>query len=76
VCSAGLRVGALSNLCVGDLRKIEEYGIYEITVYAGEPESYKTYCSVECAAAIDSYLESRKRIEREKMTYLDKRSNN
>jgi site-specific recombinase XerD len=59
-CSAGLRAGGIPYLKVGHLRKIPEHGIYEITVYAGTDDEYITYCSVECAAAIDSYLEFRK----------------
>ena len=60
-CSSGLRRGAVSELKYGDLRWIEEYGIYEITVYKGFKEEYKTYCSLECASAINSYLDYRKR---------------
>jgi hypothetical protein len=43
------------------LKYIEEYRIYEITVYKGFPEEYKTYCSLECAAAIKGYLQYRER---------------
>jgi site-specific recombinase XerD len=60
MCSAGLRVDALPYLSVGDLVKIEKYNLYEITVYKGEREGYKTYCTPECAAAIDTYLEYRR----------------
>lgn len=65
MCSAGLRLGALPYLSVGNLRKIFlpsfQKHIYEITVYAGEPESYKTYCTFECADVIDSYLQFRQK---------------
>jgi integrase len=65
MCSAGLRVGAIPSLNVGHLKKIDissndNQHIYEITVYANEPEQYKSYCTFECAQAIDSYLEYRK----------------
>jgi site-specific recombinase XerD len=59
MCSAGLRIGGLPGLNVGHLRKIKKYNIYELTVYAGEPEEYKTFCSVECAESIDEYLQYR-----------------
>jgi site-specific recombinase XerC len=60
---AGLR-GGIADLSVGDLQKISlpntGQTIYEITVYRGFDEQYETLCSVETAAAIDSYLEYRK----------------
>jgi site-specific recombinase XerD len=61
MCSAGLRVGGLTSLSVGDLSKIEKYNIYQITVTnnKGRPP-YITFCSPECAAAIDTYLQFRK----------------
>ncbi|HEU4822559.1 MAG TPA: hypothetical protein VFS97_03975 [Nitrososphaeraceae archaeon] len=80
--STGMRRGAMAELKHGDLRYIEQYGIYEIKVYAGQtdlikdretgkvigekrkmdPEhTYLTYCSSECANAIRSYLDFRKR---------------
>ena len=48
-------------MLVGDLKYIEQSGIYEIAVYRGFPEEHKTYCTLECAAAIRSYLDFRKR---------------
>lgn len=59
--SAGLRVGSLPSLKIRNLERIDKYSIYKITVYEGEPEEYITYCSFECAAEIDSYLEYRQR---------------
>lgn len=35
--------------------------IYKITVYKNDPEEYITFCSPECAKAVDDYLEYRKR---------------
>jgi integrase len=67
LCSTGMRRGAVPDLKVGDLKYIEEYGIYEITVYKGYPEEYKTYCSLECANAINSYLYYRRKYN-EKIT--------
>jgi site-specific recombinase XerD len=62
MCSAGLRSGGIPGLKVGHLRRIEDFGqkIYEITVYAGTDDEYTTYCTPECAAAIDTYLQFRK----------------
>jgi site-specific recombinase XerD len=61
--SAGLLVGGVSGLNVGHLKKIDisnDQHIYEITVYANESEEYKSYCTFECSAAIDSYIEYRR----------------
>ena len=59
--SAGLRVGALPSLKIRDLQRVEKYSIYKISVYENEPEEYTTFCTSECASAIDSYLEYRQR---------------
>jgi integrase len=55
--SAGIRVGGLVSLKIGDLEKNEKYGIYKIKVYDGEPDDeYTTWCSLECTNIIDSYI--------------------
>jgi integrase len=60
--STGMRIGAVGELKVADLAKIEKYGgIYQITVYGRTPSEYMTFCTPECARAIDEYLEFRKR---------------
>jgi integrase len=59
-CSAGLRAGAIPYLKVGHLHFIQEHGIYQIKVYAGTRDEYITFCTFECATAIDSYIEYRK----------------
>ncbi len=60
--SAGLRLGALPGLKVGHLIKIPEYSNYQITAYANSKKSrYQTFCTSECAVAIDNYLDFRKR---------------
>lgn len=51
--SAGIRVGALPLLRIRNLEKIEQYGLYKITVYEGEDEEYTTFCTPECAKEID-----------------------
>jgi hypothetical protein len=59
--STGMRRGALLELRYGDLKWIEQYQIYEITPYKGFKEEYVTYCSVECAYSINSWLDFRRR---------------
>jgi site-specific recombinase XerD len=59
--SAGLRIGTLPDLKVGDLTKMNGEGLYKIRVYSGTSSEYITFCSPECSTAIDSYLELRKR---------------
>jgi integrase len=59
--SSGIRVGALTSLIIRNLERIEKYNIYKITVYENEDEEYITFCTSECAAAIDSYFEYRQR---------------
>jgi integrase len=65
--SAGLRRGALPALRIGDLQKIQKYGLYKISVYKNELESYKTFCTPECAKHLDQYFEWRK-LQGEKLT--------
>jgi len=57
---AGLRVGALPGLKIGDLKKYDEHGVYAVRVYRGEPDEYLTFVTKEGTAAIDAYLEFRK----------------
>jgi integrase len=60
--SSGVRVGAIPLMRIRDLEPIDKYNIYRITVYPKSKKStYKTYCSPECRAAVDSYLAWRKR---------------
>jgi hypothetical protein len=59
--SSGMRVGALSSLKIRNLERIDKYQLYKITVYEGDDEEYVTFCTPECTAAIDSYLEYRQR---------------
>ncbi len=75
--STGMRVGALPELKLKHFKKCElentsssntkgkqEY-TYQIHVYASSKKyNYITFCTPECAKAIDTYLEYRKRIER------------
>lgn len=65
--SAGLRIGALPCLTVGNLSKVyppgysSESHIYKLVVYDREPEQYYTFTTFELAEAIDVYLDHRKR---------------
>src|ERR687898_1751023 len=59
--STGMRVGALPSLKIRNLERMEKYSLYKITVYENEDEEYITFCTPECARAIDSYLEYRQR---------------
>jgi integrase len=59
--STGMRIGAVSDLKLKHLTKIERYGLYQIIVYEGSREEYYCFCSPECATAIDSYLAYRGR---------------
>ena len=59
--STGMRRGALSELRYGDIKWIEDFQIYEITVYRGFRQEYRTFCSMECAFSLNSYLDFRRR---------------
>lgn len=74
--STGMRVGALPGLKLKHLKKHrldtynssvkgqEEY-TYQINVYASSKKyRYTAFCTPECAKAIDTYLEYRKRFEK------------
>jgi len=61
-CSTGMRLAALPEIKIGDLRLIDDsFQLYEITVYEGYREEYVTFCTPECTKAIKSYLEYRER---------------
>lgn len=57
--STGMRIGALPELKLRNLEKME--ALYKITVYENYKQEYQTFCSHECLSAIDSYLDFRKR---------------
>src|SRR6476660_1471093 len=62
--STGMRVGAIHPLQLKDLKRwvIDEQGnyIYQINVYSSSSKfRYYTFCTPECAVAIDNYLEFR-----------------
>lgn len=59
--STGMRIGAISGLKLKHLVKIEEYNLYQITVYENTKDEYYCFSSPECANAIDSYIAYRER---------------
>jgi integrase len=59
--STGMRIGAIPDLKIGNLTKIQKYNLYQIVVYENSNEEYYCFCSPECAIAIDSYLAYRER---------------
>ena len=57
--STGMRIGGLSGLKLKHVSKVGD--IYRFIVYEHTKQEYVTYCTPECAEAIDSYLAYRKR---------------
>jgi integrase len=57
--SAGIRVGALPDLKKRHLKRIGD--LYQFTIYENEEDEYITYCTPECATAIDNYFAYRER---------------
>ena len=71
--STGMRIGALTDLKYGDIepQTPEGYGgkhLYKVIVYRGTRSEYYCFTSFECAEALDSYIEYRKRLG-EAITY-------
>ena len=61
--STGMRIGGLRELQKGHIKKIDEFGLYLIWVYnRSGKDRYYTFCTPECAGAIDDYLAYRQRI--------------
>lgn len=58
--STGMRRSALLDLKLKHIEKIKEYGIYKFILYENAKEEYITFCTPECAAAIDQYIEIRR----------------
>ena len=57
--STGMRIGAIPSLRLRNLEKIPELGIYKITVCENTNYEYTTFCTFECAKAINEYLKMR-----------------
>ncbi|HJR84981.1 MAG TPA: tyrosine-type recombinase/integrase [Nitrososphaeraceae archaeon] len=58
--STGIRRSALLELKLKHIEKIEELKLYKFTIYENSKEEYVTFCTPECAQAIDHYIELRK----------------
>ena len=65
--STGMRKGAVPPLDLVDFIPRDEWKIFEIIAYRGEPEEYHTYCSPEARAKLEIYWDFRK-THGEKMT--------
>jgi integrase len=64
--STGMRIGAIPRIEIGDLTKIPQWGnLYRVQVYARTRDKYYTFCTPECAKAIDDYLAYRRRYKEE-----------
>jgi integrase len=60
--STGIRIGAISEIRLGDLTEMVDYHLYKIQVYAtSPPDRYYAFCTPECKSAIDNYLDFRRR---------------
>jgi integrase len=59
--SSGMRIGAIPDLKLRQLKKVENYHLYQIVVYENSNDEYYCFCSPECAEAIRSYLAYRER---------------
>lgn len=65
--STGIRIGALSDLTYGAIERMYPEGyqgkhLYKVIVYQGAREEYYTFTTFECAEALDSYTDYRKRM--------------
>ena len=64
--STGIRIGGLRELQISDLKKIDEFSLYLIWVYnRSRNDRYYTFCTPECANAIDAYLQYRQKFGEE-----------
>jgi len=57
--STGMRIGAIPGLRLRNIEKVSELDIYKIIVYENTNEEYSTFCTPECAKAINEYLKMR-----------------
>ena len=62
IVSTGMRIGAIPELRISDMKKIDEFNLYLIWVYnSSKKDRYYSFTTPECAQAIDAYLEYRKK---------------
>ena len=61
MCCSGVRVGALESMNLKDYVK-QDSGVGRLKIYRGEVEEYNTFITPESVAALDDYLDDRRRI--------------
>jgi integrase len=54
--STGMRVGALPPLKMKHLTKIDEYNLFQITLYENTKEEHYCFCTPECASSMQNYF--------------------
>ncbi|MFL6421813.1 MAG: hypothetical protein ACJ71P_20735 [Nitrososphaeraceae archaeon] len=60
--SSGMRIGAVPDLKIKHLTKIQKYNLYKIKVYAGYPKwEHFTFTTPEAANSMDAYFDYRQR---------------
>jgi integrase len=59
--STGVRIGSIPSLTLKHLHRLEEYNLYQVTIYENTNDEYFCFTTPECASAIDSYLAYRSR---------------
>jgi integrase len=60
--SSGMRIGAVPDLKIKHLTKIQKYNLYKIKVYAGYPKcEHFTFTTPETANSLDAYFDYRQR---------------
>jgi integrase len=57
--STGIRKGAIIDLKLKHLQKIEKENLYKFTIYENTNDEYITFCTPECAYLIDQYIKQR-----------------
>jgi integrase len=60
--SSGMRIGAVPDLKIKHLTKIQEYNLYKIKIYAGYPRwEHFTFTTPEATNSMDAYFDYRQR---------------
>jgi integrase len=59
--STGIRAGAIRQIRLKHIEKIEKFDLHKIRVYGGTSHEYVVFCTPEATKSIDSYLDYRKR---------------
>jgi integrase len=59
--STGVRLGAISHICLRHLYVQEAYDLYRLTIYENTKDEYYCFTTPECKHTIDSYLQYRER---------------